>query len=169
MTEADLDKELNQLLIKVRKIYREDSRMIHFRSLSNFIHTLTSEQETIPVKKNYSNRVALGRLRKKELILEYLERLLIESEVTEEVSDKYFSDFIKPLGIYMSSYHKFSYAGGGALFLKFASFLTTGIFLDYLLLLITGRWVYLTILILILFSLRYYGKYKQKRVFGYRY
>ena len=148
-------------------MYRENSRIIHLRSLSNFIHTLTFAQE--PNLKKNTNRITLGRVRKKELILEYLKQLEEEKRVTDDLSDKYFNEYIKPLGNYMSSYHKFSYIGGGAFLLKFALFLTIGIVLDYLLLLITGRWIYFTILILILFSFRYYKKYQQKRVFGYRY
>ncbi|MGI0108348.1 hypothetical protein [Salinimicrobium sp. WS361] len=167
MKEADLDKELIQILIQIKSMYRENSKMIHLRSLSNFVHTLTSAQDT--VSKNNSNRVELSRLRKKELTLEYLKQLEEEKRVTDDLSDKYFNEYIKPLGNYMSSYHKFSYIGGGAFLLKFAVYLTIGIVLDYLLLLITGRWVYFTILILILFSFRYYKKYQQKRVFGYRY
>lgn len=148
-------------------MYGENGKMIHLRSLSNFVHTLTFVQE--PNLKKNSNRIALSRVRKKELILEYLKQLEEEKRVTDDLSDKYFNEYIKPLGNYMSSYHRFSYIGGGAILLKFVLFLTIGIILDYLLFLITGRWVYFTILILILFSFRYYKKYQQKRVFGYRY
>ncbi len=90
-------------------MYRENSKMIHLRSLSNFVHTLTSAQDTD--SKNNSNRVALSRVRKKELTLEYLKQLEEEKRVTDDLSDKYFNEYIKPLGNYMSSYHKFSYIG----------------------------------------------------------
>ncbi|TDN79080.1 hypothetical protein DET49_14015 [Salegentibacter sp. 24] len=107
MKEADLDKELTQTLIQIKTMYRKNSRMIHLRSLSNFIHTLTFVQE--PNLKKNTNRIALGRVRKKELILEYLKQLEEERRVTDDLSDKYFNEYIKPLGNYMSSYHKFSY------------------------------------------------------------
>jgi hypothetical protein len=151
LTEADLDKELAHRYIQTRRLHRENSRMVHLRSLSNFMHILTSEQEVSSKEKNYSNRVELGRLRKKELLLEYLQRLVEEKEVNIELSDKYFHEYIKPLGNYMSSYYKFSFIGGGAFSIKFAFFLTAGIILDYLILLMSGRVIYFTILVLILF------------------
>jgi hypothetical protein len=151
LTEADLDEELTHRFIQTRRLHRENSRMVHLRSLSNFMHILTSEQEVSSKEKNNSNRVELGRLGKKELLLEYLQRLVEEKEVNIELSDKYFHEYIKPLGNYMSSYYKFSFIGGGAFSIKFAFFLTAGIILDYLILLMSGRVIYFTILVLILF------------------
>ena len=168
MTEADLDKELTQRFVQTRRLYRENSRMVHLRSLSNFIHILTTPQD-VSSKKTNSNRVQLGRLRKKELLLKYLNLLIEEKEVNTDLSDKYFHDYVKPLGNYMSSYYKFSFIGGGAFLIKFALFLTVGIVLDYLILLISGKVFYFTLLVLILFFFRYYLKFQQKRVFGYRY
>ncbi len=169
MTEKELNNKILEEYNHTKKIHGRDNRLIHQKSISNFIDHLV-HKTVIPSKtNNKSNREELGRIRKKELLNDYLISLNKNPKIDEEISKEYFHDFIKPLGNYMSSYYGFSLVGGGVTKLILLIIITISLVIDYSIYFLTDQIIYFTILSVVIFTVRRILKFKQRKIFGYRY
>lgn len=151
----------------IKKSHNVDLKQIHFKSIENFTLCLLNENSKQPHQK--SNLKGLGKLRKKELLLEYLIEIEKKRYLTTEESIKLFKQYIYPIGLFMSSCYGFSYLDLSTIGVKILMFLVPVIIVDFLVLELTGNYYFLSILIIILFITRYGIKYFQGKLFGFRY
>lgn len=167
------EKELNTQILEQYKLtinsYGRKNRLIHQRSISNFVNHLVIKTSDTTEKNIKSNLKELGRIRKKELLNDYLIKINKNSEVDEEISKEYFYDFIIPLGNYMSSNYGFSLVGGGATKLILLIIITVSLIVDYCIYFLFDQVIYLTILSTVIFTIRRIIKYKQGKLFGYKF
>lgn len=169
MTEKELNNKILEGYNRTKKIHGKDNRLIHQKSISNFIDHLVHKEVNPSKKNNKSNREELGRIRKKELLNDYLNNLNKNSKIDEQISNEYFHDFIRPLGNYMSSYYGFSFVGGGVTKLILLIIITISLVIDYSIYFLTDHIIYFTILSVTIFIVRRILKFKQRKIFGYRY
>lgn len=169
MTEKELNNKILEEFKRTSKIHVHNNKLIHQKSISNFVDHLIIEKKNQGKKIKNSNREELSRIRKKELLLDYLIKLNNNSEINDEISEEYFQDFIKPLGTYMNSYYGFSFIGGGATIVQIMVIITITLIIDYLIYFIFDQVFYFTILSMVIFIIRKIRKLKQNKVFGYKY
>ncbi len=165
MTEKELNKNiLNQLnVIKINN----NSALIHIKSTSNFVEHLLKDEKFKTVKK--TNVRNLGRIRKKELLLKYLNTIEKEIQITDKRSDELFQQYIIPIGNFMSTYYGFSYIGGRAFLLKIIFILSISVSSDLIIYYLTDKFIFVTVLIAILSTTRYGMKFKRRKIYGDRY
>ncbi|TRO66801.1 hypothetical protein [Christiangramia sabulilitoris] len=169
LTEKELNKNILEEFNHTKEIHGRNNKLIHHKSISNFIDHLVHKTENPSTKNNKSNREELGRIRKKELLNDYLVNLNKNPKIDEEISKEYFHDFIQPLGNYMSSYYGFTLVGNGVTKLILLIIITISLVIDYSIYFLTEKIIYFTILSVVIFIVRRILKFKQRKIFGYRY
>jgi len=161
---------MNEKIVKkfdlIKKSNKAKLKKIHSKSIQNFINYLLTDNNKSKKKSNIKN---LGKVRKKELLLEYLIEIENEDNITEEESNQLFRKYVYPIGLFMSSYFGFSFIDFGTIIMKILIFVVPAIIIDFLILEFTDRWYFISILVVSLFSIRYIIKYRKGKVFGFKY
>jgi hypothetical protein len=164
------EKEINEKIVEkfdfIKKSKNAKLKQIHYKSIKNFIGFLLIDNDKSNTKSNIEK---LGKVRKKELLLEYLIEIENEENITEEESNKLFRKYVYPIGLFMSSYFGFSFIDIGTILMKILIFVVPAIIIDFLILEFTDRFYFLSILVILFFSIRYILKYTKGKVFGFKY
>ena len=165
MTNKEIDEQIVEKFDLIKKSNNAKLKNIHSKSIQNFINCLLTDNKSNK-KSNIKN---LGKFRKKELLLEYLIEIENKDNITEEESNQLFRKYVYPIGLFMSSHFGFSFIDFGTIIIKILIFVVPAIIIDFLILEFTERWYFISILVLSLFSFRYIIKYRQGKVFGFKY
>jgi len=166
LTEKETNEHIVEKFDLIKKSNNTKLKQIHHKSIQNFINFLLLDNDG---SNNKSNIKKLGKVRKKELLLEYLIKIENEQNITEEESNKLFRNYVYPIGLFMSSYFGFSFIGVEAVFMKILIFVAPAIIIDFLILELTNRFYFISILVILLFCIRFIIKYTKGKVFGYKY
>ena len=166
MIERHINEQIVEKFDLIKKSNSAKLKLIHFNSIQNFINFLLIDNDD---SYNKSNIKRLGKVRKKELLLEYLNKIENEENITEEESNILFRKYVYPIGLFMSSYFGFSFIDIGTILMKIMIFVIPAIIIDFLILELADRFYFISILVVLLFGIRYVLKYTKGKVFGFKY
>lgn len=164
--EKETDKKILSIYDELSsKLDREGKNLIHFKSVSNFIHYLIDNPE-VNYKRN--NKLQnLGEIRMKKKLYEYL-KLVERQKLSKEQSAIYYKDYIYEIGDFMMQYYGFSGNGGKLKLLTILVVLTIGIIFDTLahIILELNVLTLFTPAFLLIAVIRMAFKYRRKKVYG---
>ena len=164
-----LDKKNLKLFNKLGAELNEDEkRLIHFKSVSNFIYHLIFKQSYSSSRKNIKLQ-ELGEIRIKKYILEYL-NFIDNKQIGAEESSLLYEEYIFRIGDFMVDYYKFSGQGGKLKILNFLIVMFIGAVSDSLIYLFSGVLQYSFIsLFVIIYFIRLWVKYRTRKLYGFFY
>lgn len=164
----NLDKEILELFNKLdTDLKDEEKKLIHFKSVSNFIHHLIFNQTDNPKKNEELQR--LGEVRLKKKLFEYL-NLVSNKKVNTKESSILYRKYIDEIGDFMVDYYGFSGEGGKLKLLTLLIVVILGAIMDFIIYLFNSKVQYTFIaLFLSLYFVRLFIKYKTKKLYGFFY
>lgn len=158
----------NKIIEKFNKLTdeldKESKRKVHYNSISNFIYYLIYHPEL-----NNKKNKKLQKLREIEIkkqLLDYMESIPIDN-LTEENSLYFYKKYLFKIGNFMMEYYNFSSQGGKLKTLDFLITIVIGITVDICIYSIWNKITFITLLFVCLFFIRFYIKYKSKRLYGF--
>ena len=164
--EGEIDKKILNIYDDLSsKLNLEEKELIHFKSVSNFIHYLIYYPEINP--KRNKKLQELGEVRMKKKLYEYL-KLVKGKQLNKEKSAIYYKEYIYEIGDFMMQYYKFSGNGGKLKLLTILVVLTIGVVFDFFAHLIFDIKILtlFTPAFLLIAIARMVMKYRSKKIYG---
>ncbi len=166
MKEEELDREILSLFYEIdKKLSEKQKLLIHFRSISNFVHHLVNNP--CYHKKGNKKLQKLGEMRMKQKLLEYLKLTKDFRKDYIKFPLNYYDNYISPIGRFMNEYYDFFTVGGKAKFIIALPVIFFGLVLDILMYLFFSFTIPTFVLsLLLIYIIRTFIKHKQRRVYG---
>ena len=165
MTHENANSEIIEIFERVESKYSDsDKHLIHFKSISNFIHHLIYNRKDNP-KKNIKLQV-LGEARIKKKLIEYLSIVLNEN-INRDKSFQLYDEYIIPIGNFMMEYYRFSGTGGKTKLVHLVIAILVGLPFDFLFSIVLSKVTVVFIpLFLLIAIIRMFVKAKERKIFG---
>jgi hypothetical protein len=142
----------------------DEQKLVNHKSVENFILYLI-DKPLINQNKNKSLQ-ELGEIRMKKRLLEFFQAVR-NTDLNNQTAIDLYQKYIMKIGEFMTEYYGFTGNGGKLKILTVLMILTLGIVLDTITTIFDWlNYPIFTPLFIILFSVRYLIKYKQRKIYG---